>query len=58
VQHQRRLSGGEISELVHNRQSGMAIQALTEAFGVHRTTVMAHIARVRSEGDSIDRAEP
>jgi len=49
VQRQRRLSGDFISELIHRRRDGETIDSLADAFGVHRTTVMAHVARVRSE---------
>lgn len=49
VQRQRRLSDDDISELIHRRRDGEAIDSLSDAFGVHRTTVMAHAARVRSE---------
>ena len=45
VQHQRRLSDDDISELVHRRHDGETIDSLANAFGVHRTTVMAHVAR-------------
>jgi len=49
VQHQRRLSGDDISDLVNRRHDGETIDSLADAFGVHRTTVMAHPARVRSK---------
>ena len=49
VQHQRRLSGDDISELVHRRHDGETIDSLANAFGVHPTTVMAHMARVQSK---------
>ncbi len=53
VQHQRRLSGDEISELIHLRHDGETIESLANAFGVHRTTVMAHVAQLRSRNSSV-----
>lgn len=49
VQHQRRLTDDEISDLVHRRHEGETIDSLADAFGIHRTTVMAHMARHRSK---------
>jgi hypothetical protein len=48
VQRQRRLSCADICELVHRRPDGETIDFLADAFGIHRTTVMAHAARVRA----------
>lgn len=45
VQHQRRLAGDVVSELVRRRHRGETIDSLAGAFGVHRTTVMAHLTR-------------
>lgn len=41
VQHQRRFSRDDISELVHRCHDAETIDSLAGAFGVHRTTVMA-----------------
>jgi hypothetical protein len=49
VRHQRRLSGDVVSELVGGRHRGETVDSLAAAFGVHRTTVMAHVARVRPD---------
>jgi transposase len=42
---QKRLRGVEVDELVAAYQTGDSIEGLAEHFGVHRTTVMAHLRR-------------
>ena len=42
---QRRLTELQIEELVSSRLQGEEIDLIAERFGVHRNTVMAHLAR-------------
>lgn len=44
VHAQRRLSGGEIADLVGTYQPGMTMKELASEFGLHRTTVSSHLA--------------
>lgn len=44
-QVQIRLTKAEVDELVKARQGGALIKELAEQFGIHRTTVMAHLKR-------------
>ena len=37
----------EVAELVQARRTGQTIDMLARQFGVHRTTVMAHLRRIR-----------
>ncbi len=41
----RRLTDSEVEELVTDFQNGATITQLVDSFGVHRTTVMAHLRR-------------
>lgn len=43
VQTQRRLTFDQIAELAETYRSGKTIKELASAFGVHRTTVAAHL---------------
>jgi hypothetical protein len=42
---QRRLTGTGIDDLVARYQAGSTIEMLANRFGIHRTTVMAHLER-------------
>jgi DNA-binding CsgD family transcriptional regulator len=44
-QVQRRLGVSEVNKMVDRREAGETIEQLAERFGVHRTTVMAHLRR-------------
>ena len=44
-QKQTRLTPPQIDELIHRRASGSTIEELAHSFGIHRTTVMAHLRR-------------
>jgi DNA-binding transcriptional ArsR family regulator len=45
IQVQHRLDPSQVAELVAGYQGGATIEDLAERFGVHRTTVMAHLDR-------------
>ena len=45
-QQQRRLTPVEVDKLVQERVDGQTIATLARQFGVHRTTVMAHLRRI------------
>jgi DNA-binding transcriptional ArsR family regulator len=45
IQVQHRLDPSRVAELVASYQDGATIDDLAERFGVHRTTVMAHLDR-------------
>lgn len=49
AQVQRRLHGEEIRQLRAARQQGITVDVLARRFGVHRTTVMAHLHRNAAE---------
>lgn len=42
---QRRLSRGVVDELAHLYEEGVSIHALARRYGVHRTTIIAHLDR-------------
>ncbi len=44
-QRQKRLTPAEIDALVGDRCGGMTIMALSNRYGIHRTTVMNHLKR-------------
>lgn len=50
VQAQHRLTTAEITALVAARQDGVTIDVLARQFGIHRTTVLAHLKREADSG--------
>lgn len=44
-QHQRRLKPNEVDALAGAYMRGETLEALVEMFGIHRTTVLAHLKR-------------
>ena len=50
IQVQRRLPSAEIGTLVAARYDGVTIDALARQFGIHRTTVLAHLNRENRRG--------
>jgi len=42
-----RLSASDLEALAKDRAPGLTIARLAERYGVHRTTVMAHLKRAR-----------
>ncbi len=42
---QRRLSRGVVDELAHPYEEGASIDALARRYGIHRTTIIAHLDR-------------
>lgn len=53
----RRLSDGDVAELVTRYQEGATVYDLAERFSIHRTTVSGHLHRrgVKLRGLSLDR---
>lgn len=51
----RKLSKGEVADLVQRYRDGASTYALAERFGVHRVTVSAHLHRrgVKTRGTSM-----
>jgi transposase len=47
---QRRLRSDEVMALAQARREGAEIKELAERFGVHRTTVLAHLERAEVPG--------
>lgn len=50
LQQQNRLSEAEVAKLLRARSDGCLINELAAQFGIHRTTVMAHIQRSQTAG--------
>ena len=48
-QRQRRLREQEIRDLINARARGDSIDALAQRHAVHRTTVMSHLRRIRTQ---------
>lgn len=44
---QRRLSPPEVSALIADYEAGGRVGELAKVYGIHRTTVSAHVARAR-----------
>ena len=57
-QRQNRPSEAELAQLVEDRQSGTTIKVLADLYGIHRTTVMNHLARVHGEGEMATSLDP
>ena len=48
-QVQHRLDASEVAALIDGRTAGATIEALTREFGIHHTTVIAHLRRAAAE---------
>jgi len=48
-QVQRRLDPSDVSALIGRRTAGATIEVLAMQFGIHRTTVLAHLKRGRQD---------